>query len=318
MIKISIIIPVYNSEKYIDKCITSIKNQSFKDFEVLIINDGSIDKSKNIIETYLNDERFKLYNRENHGIGSSRNFGIEKSKGKYICFIDSDDYIDTNYLEKLYNKISSDKLDVVVCNYIEENEETKKETKIEIKQYNNTTIKDNPELLLTINKAPWNKIYKKSIIKNIRFPEDLKYEDTEFLCKVLLNAKIGYIDEYLNHYVIHSNSETTTIDKRCFDMFKILDNIKEYYKDSDKKINEYIDKMILQILTMLTIWQKYQKDKSLANEFIDNVFIYFEKNIPNYKNNDYFKSLNKVKAIIKKNKTLTKIYCDISRKCKIL
>lgn len=314
MTKISIIIPVYNGEKYIKKCLDSIKSQTFQDYEVLIINDGSKDNTKKIIETYLEDDRFKLYNRTNHGIGSSRNFGIEKSKGNYICFIDSDDYVHLNYLEKLYTKINSDKLDMVVCNYIELNEELNIEKKVKINEFANTTINKNPELLLEINKSPWNKIYKKNIIKNIKFPENLKYEDTEFLLKVMKNAKIGYINEYLNYYIIHSNSETTTMDKRVFDILTIIKNIRDFYENSNSDVKEYINRMTLQILTTYTIQQKYQKDKKLANKFINNAFEYIEDNIPNYKQNEYFKSLNKIKSLIKKNKNLTKLYCNISRR----
>lgn len=313
MAKISIIIPVYNGEKYIEKCLESIKNQTIKDYEVLIINDGSKDNTKKLVEKYLNDKRFKLFNRTNHGIGASRNFGLDESSGEYICFIDSDDYVDKEYLEKLYNKISKENLDIVVCNYIELNEELNIEKKIKIKAFNNTTIDKNPELLLNINKSPWNKIYRKSILKNIKFPTDLKYEDTEFLCKVLYNSKIGYVDEYLNYYVIHTNSETTTMDKRVFDILYIIDNIRKFYENSNDYIKEYIDKMSLQILTTYTIQQRYQKDKKLAKEFINKAFNYMEKNIPNFKKNSYFKDRG-IKGIIERNKFLTKVYCNI---CKI-
>lgn len=308
MTKISIIIPVYNGEKYIEKCLDSIKNQTFKDYEVLIINDGSKDNTKNLIEKYLNDKRFKLFNRTNHGIGASRNFGLDESSGEYICFIDSDDYVDKKYLEKLYNKISKENLDIVVCNYIELNEELNIEKKIKIKAFNNTTIYKNPELLLSINKSPWNKIYRKSILENIKFPTDLKYEDTEFLCKALYNSKIGYVDEFLNYYVIHTNSETTTMDKRVFDILNIIDNIRKFYENSNDYIKEYIDKMSLQILTTYTIQQRYQKDKKLAKEFINKAFNYMEKNISNFKKNSYFKDRG-IKGIIEKNKVLTLIYC---------
>ena len=305
MTKISIIIPVYNGEKYIEKCLDSIKNQTFKDYEVLIINDGSKDNTKNLIEKYLNDKRFKLFNRTNHGIGASRNFGLDESSGEYICFIDSDDYVDKKYLEKLYNKILKENLDIVVCNYIELNEELNIEKKVKIKAFDNTTIDKNPELLLSINKSPWNKIYRKSILENIKFPTDLKYEDTEFLCKALYNSKIGYVDEYLNYYVIHTNSETTTMDKRVFDILNIIDNIRKFYENSNDYIKEYIDKMSLQILTTYTIQQRYQKDKKLAKEFINRAFNYMETNIPNYKKNLYFKDRG-IKGIIERNKFLTK------------
>ena len=309
MAKVSVIIPVYNSGKYIKKCLDSLLNQTFKDFEAIIIDDGSIDNSVDIINNYLNDKRFILIKRKNGGIGSARNLGINKSTGKYITFLDSDDYLENDYLLELYNKIEKDKLDIVVCNYneIKNNELFRK---IKINEFNNCYLKNNPNLLLYINKSPWNKIYRKSIIKDIKFPEDLKYEDTVFVCKLLLNNKLGYLNKYLYNYVIHDKSETTTMDNKVFDIFKILDDIRNFYKNEDKNILEYLDKMIIQIITTYTIQQRYQKDKLLRNKFIDEAFIYLNNNIKDYKKNIYFKE-RKIKGIIEKSKFLTKIYCSI-------
>ena len=312
MTKVSIIIPVYNSEKYLKKCLDSVKKQTERDFEAIIINDGSTDNSERIIETYLTDNRFKLINQKNHGIGYSRNKGIKESKGKYIVFIDSDDYIANNFLEIMLEKIEKDNLDLVICDYIEENEETKEKKKVFIPDLKNTTIKENPNLLLSINKSPWNKIYKKELIKNIKFPENLKYEDTQFLCEALLIAKIGKVNQCLNHYVIHSKSETTTMNEKVFDILKIIDNIRYIYRN-EKNLNDTIDKLTLQILTTYTVQQRYQKDKQIRNKFINEVFKYLEKNIPNYKNNCYFKERG-IKGIIEKNRVVTKFYCALYAK----
>lgn len=309
MTKVSIIIPVYNSEKYLQNCLESIKNQTEKDFEVIIINDGSTDNSKLIIADYLKDKRFKLIDQKNQGIGYSRNKGIEESKGQYVVFIDSDDSIEKNFLEEMLKKIEKDNLDIVVCDYIEENEETKEYNETLIPPFENTTIKENKELLLSINKAPWNKIYKKELIKDIRFPEDLKYEDTQFICEALKNAKIGKINQCLNHYVIHSKSETTTMNIRVFDIIKIIDNTRYIYRN-EKDLQETIDKLTLQILTTYTIQQRYQSDKNIRNKFINDVFKYLEKNVPNYKNNIYFKERG-LKGMVEKNIHLTKIYCNL-------
>ncbi len=307
MIKVSIIIPVYNSSKYIKRCLNSIVNQTFKDFEVIIINDGSKDNTVDIINEYNHDKRIKLINRNNKGIGSARNLGIEKSIGKYICFIDSDDYVENDYLEVLYNKITKDNLDLVVCNYNEINEELDKKRDIIINEFSNTTLEKEPKLLLSVNKSPWNKIYKKSIINNIKFPVDLKYEDTEFLCKVLLHSKVGYVNNKLYNYVIHKCSETTTMDEKVFDIIKIVDNIRNYYKNCNDDILKYLDMMTLQILTTYTIQQRYQNDKVLRKKFINEVFDYLKLNIPDYKENKYFKTRG-LKGIIEKNKLLNKLF----------
>lgn len=316
MVKISIIITVYNSEKYIEKCLNSIKNQTFKDYEVLIINDGSKDKSKQKIEQFLTDKRFKLYNRTNHGIGASRNFGIKEAKGNYVMFIDSDDYIEKDTLKILYNKITKDNLDVVVCDYYEEDYDTKTLKEIKIKDFKNTTINKKPELLLTINKSPWNKMFKYSLIKDMKFPSNLKYEDSVFVCLSMKDAQIGKVNKCLNHYIVHGNSETTTMDKRVFDILDIVDNIRNDYNNSNENVLKYINEMTLQILTTYTVQQRYQPNKNIRKDFIDKVFNYIETNIPNYKTNNYFKT-RKLKGIIEKNKTLTKLYCNIYNLLKI-
>ncbi len=174
MAKISIIVPMYNSEKHIKKCLESILNQTYEDFELLLINDGSTDITESIIKKY-DDDRIKYYKNENQGIGKARNYGIEKSKGEYIVFIDSDDYVEKTMLEKLINKIESDKLDIVICDYYRKNKNRIKEEKLI--SFENTSIKDNEEVLLKINLSVWNKIFRKSLItKNkLKFKEDIRY-----------------------------------------------------------------------------------------------------------------------------------------------
>lgn len=313
---ISIIIPVYNSGKYLRKCLDSIKNQTKKEFEVIIIDDGSTDNSYNIINEYLNDERFKVIKQENHGIGYSRNVGIEKSTGKYLVFIDSDDYVELNFLELMFKKAEKDNLDIVVCDYIEENIENNKQKKVIIPDFDNTSVDNNPEILLGINKSPWNKIIKKSAINNIRFPENLKYEDTQFICEILKNTKIGKINKCLNHYVIHSKSETTTMNEKVFDILKIINNIRDMYIQ-ENNVGDVLEKLTLQILTTYTIQQRYQKSDKIRNDFIDATFKYICDNIPEYKKNKYFKERG-IRGFVEKNKIITKIYCLIYNKLFLL
>ena len=310
-IDISIIVPIYNAEKYLKKCLDSLINQTKKELEFILVNDGSTDNSEKIIKSY-NDKRIKYYKNKNQGIGKTRNFGIDKAVGKYLMFTDSDDYLEKDTCEKLYQKANKDNLDLVVCNFYREKEDGTK-TEEQLISFKNTTLKETPKLLKEINASPWNKLYKTSLIKNnkIYFHETLKYEDTPFVFIALDKAKkIGKIDDYLNHYIIHGNSETTVRDKRCFDIFEIIKIVRDYFKDKDY-IEEDLDKWTVWIITNFTIQQKYQKDKNIAKEFINEAFSYLEENIPDYKNNKYYENRGLLRRTIEKNKFLTNLYCTI-------
>lgn len=141
MVKISVIVPVYNSGKYLDMCIDSLVNQTIKSYEIIIINDGSTDNSLDIINKYKkNNSMIKVISTKNNGIGTARNIGLNNSSGKYVAFVDSDDYVACDFLEKVYKKAISSKADVVVCNmYRVINKEVIKSKEI---KFNDGTIKD--------------------------------------------------------------------------------------------------------------------------------------------------------------------------------
>ena len=152
--EVTVIVPVYNSEKYIAKCIESILNQTFRNFELLIINDGSKDNSQKIIEEYQkkDPERIVIVNQENKGVSKTRNEAIKMANGKYLMFIDNDDYIDKDYIETFIKEIKENDLDVVLGGYRRPNEDGKivKELRLKDEEWSKFMIF-----------APWAKIYKK-------------------------------------------------------------------------------------------------------------------------------------------------------------
>ena len=313
MADISIIIPAYNAEKYINKCLDSIVNQTKEELEIIVINDGSTDKTEEKVKEYQ-DKRIKYYKNKNQGIGKTRNFGIEKATGKYIMFIDSDDYIEKDACEKMYNKAENENLDVVICDFYKEYDNGNIE-EIRTNSFSNSSLENNPDII-TEYLCPWAKIYNRKMIidNNIRFVENLKYEDAPFVIAALCSAKeIGKIDECLNYYLIHGNSETTVRDRRCFDILKIIDIIRLYTKDKTY-LKEKIDKLTVRIITNYTIQQRMQEDKKIGMEFIDKAFDYLEKEIPDYKDNKYYQNRSFIKRVIEKNKAITKIYCKLYRK----
>ena len=118
MKKVSVIVPVYNTSNYLEKCITSLLNQTLQDIEIIMVNDGSLDNSREIIEEFQKkDNRILLFNKENGGQASARNLGLSKATGEYVAFLDSDDYISPVMYEQLYNKAKSMDYDIVLCNY---------------------------------------------------------------------------------------------------------------------------------------------------------------------------------------------------------
>ena len=309
MADISIIVPIYNAEKYLNKCIDSLVNQTKKELEFILVNDGSTDSSEDIIKSYK-DKRIKYFKNKNQGIGKTRNFGIDKATGKYLMFLDSDDYLDINACEKLYNKAIKEKSDLVVFDFYRV-EETLKE--VTINNFKSSSLKENPNLLLDINLGPCNKLIKRELIdkNNTRFNEELKYEDTPFVTEIIKNAnKISKLNEYLHYYVIHSNSETTVRDERVFDIIKIIDIIRNQYKD-EKYMEDIVNKLTVRTFTNYTIQQRVQKDIKVGMKFIDEAFSYMKKNIPDYKNNKYYETRGILRRTIEKNKFITKVYCSI-------
>ena len=309
MADISIIVPIYNAEKYLNKCIDSLVNQTKKELEFILVNDGSTDSSEDIIKSYK-DKRIKYFKNKNQGIGKTRNFGIDKATGKYLMFLDSDDYLDINACEKLYNKAIKEKSDLVVFDFYRV-EETLKE--VTINNFKSSSLKENPNLLLDINLGPCNKLIKRELIdkSNTRFNEELKYEDTPFVTEIIKNAnKISKLNEYLHYYVIHSNSETTVRDERVFDIIKIIDIIRNQYKD-EKYMEDIVNKLTVRTFTNYTIQQRVQKDLKVGMKFIDEAFSYMKKNIPNYKNNKYYETRGILRRTVEKNKFITKVYCSI-------
>ena len=176
MPKVSLIIPVYNVENYIEKCLNSVVNQTLKDMEVIIVNDGSKDSSKQKIEKYLKKyPTIKYLEKENGGLSDARNYGMPYATGEYVAFLDSDDYVEKTMYEEMYNLGKKENADMVECDFVWEYPNKKREDIGEI--YNNKK-----EMIEKGQVVAWNKLIKREILKktNIKFPVGLRYEDIEF------------------------------------------------------------------------------------------------------------------------------------------
>lgn len=309
MAKVSLIVPIYNSQNYLEKCIKSLLNQTLKDIQIILINDGSTDNSEKIIKSF-DDERIVYISKNNEGIGKTRNLGIDKATGEFLAFVDSDDYLNEHFCEYMYQKAFNDDCDLVVCDFFEDRNTL---VGIKFKDFKDTNLRETPELINNINLGPCNKLYKKSLFddKSNRFEENLKYEDAPFVVKMLLSAnKIGKVNDYLTYYVIHSNSETTIRDKRMYDILEITDIIVNDLKKVDYP-NDSLVSLAVMILTDYTIQQRYISDVKYRHDFINKAFKYLNNLDRKWRRCSYLKRFPRLKRYVKTSKLLTKIYCDL-------
>ena len=284
--KVSIIIPVYNMEDKLSKCLDTVVNQTYKNIEIIIINDGSKDNSLDIINDYAKkDSRIKVINQKNSGISVARNNGLNIATGKYICFADSDDYVEYDMIEKLLHCVKENKADICVCNYYEfSNGGEKKKVEVGYSSLFGGTLLEHPELVRDIDYAPWNKIYKHELFDGISFPVNTKYEDLEAILKVFSKAKkIVKCDEYLYDYYINPIGETRHQSYKNMDMLKIAINLNDYFNFNDGLFKEYFfeimsQKLLLSASTLFKIC-----DKKTCMQYINDVYSFLDSNCINWK-----------------------------------
>lgn len=234
---ISVIVPTYNAETYIDRCISSIVSQSYENLEIILINDGSTDSSYSICKEWLKkDQRIVLLDKENAGVSAARNAGLEIAKGDYIVFLDSDDYMLPNMCQALYCELISRDADCVVCSILEPNDNVWGCSS----DINYTSLdalkKDYVALQQTELLSPcWNKIYKKSLIKSY-FPEDMSFgEDLVFCLDYLKQCKqLSFIqDTLIFHEKENEKSLVRKVDlKRLLDIEKVLEKTLSFCGDN--------------------------------------------------------------------------------------
>lgn len=220
--KLSIIVPVYNADKYLEKCLDSLVNQTMDDYEVILVNDGSKDSSQSIIDSYVNQypELIRAVTVENGGQGRARNIGIDMARGAYIGFVDSDDWVASDMFEKLYTAVVEDDADMAVCDTVQCFDDGS-EVYLPMSRF---------ESAMEITTAVWNKLFKKELVEGIRFPEGLWYEDAEFVIKTMLGCKnIARVGEGLYFYRCGQVSTMNNKNARKnLDIIKIMEDLKVY------------------------------------------------------------------------------------------
>ena len=301
MPKVSVIVPVYNVEEYLERCLDSLVNQTLKDIEIIIVNDGSTDGSKEKIQKYINTYKNIVYlEKKNGGLSSARNYGIPYAKGEYIGFVDSDDYVELTMYEKMYNKAIEEKSDMVECDFIWEYPNKKREDIGKV-------YSSKKEAIIEARVVAWNKIIKKDIIEKtkITFPEGLRYEDIEFFYKIVPYLdKISFVKETLVHYIQRESSIANTQNERTGEIFKIWENVLNYYIENNI-FNEYrseLEYSYTRILLCSSLKRIIKvKDRKVRKALIKLTWQNLNKKFPQWKQNKYLNSTKSFKNLYLKS-----------------
>lgn len=295
MVRISVIMPVYNVEDYLKESIESILNQSFGDFEVICIDDGSTDSSLNILRDYeKKDARVRVFSQSNNGAGASRNTAIPYATGEYVYFMDSDDYLDLDAFERLNDFIDGKDFDFImfkVSNFIEKSGE-----RIDDDYYNMPYLKDRvglnhfsyedvSDFALDLCVCPPGNLFKREFISDIRFPEGLLFEDNVFFTHALFKAeRIYFMDEFLYNRRKRLDSTTAPVTVKSLDTIAItdmlLDLCKKYGHDHRKELYYRIFHNIYQIFK--------KADENMKDEFFEKIKANYLKYTEKWEMDDYF------------------------------
>ena len=252
---ISVIVPVYNVEEYLEECLESIQKQTYSDIEVILVNDGSTDRSKEICEQYCEkDSRFKLVNQENKGLSGARNRGMLESKGEFISFVDSDDVLKEDMLEQLMKQMTSEDIDIVECWYTNEKQELELSTPKNVKTIFQGDSKEALVSLCKDNIVRLNavaKLFRRQVIINFPFLEGLFYEDVYggigILKHIRKMVKINYIGYY--YRVRQGSIMNREFNIKNLDLFTICDKLEQLYQGDTDSL-AYIHRRLFHLVLM--------------------------------------------------------------------
>lgn len=296
MSKVSIVVPIYNVQKYLSKCLQSLVDQTFKDIEIICVNDGSTDQSDKIIEKFvkLYPNRIIHLEKENGGLGDARNAGINIAKGEYITFIDSDDWVEPEMIESMYNNAKKYNSDIVCCGLRRIDEDGKILSNEQINLKKEYSPK---EAMVTLAPAAWNKLYRMSLFTdyNIRYSVGVWYEDLPTTTKLFMHSnKITTVNKIFVNYLQRKGSISYSYDERSRDIFKVLNDINEYNKEKfNNKYKNEIEYLYIIHIIFAHLFRSSILSITLINSEIDYSREVIRKEFPKWSRNKYIRLLSR-------------------------
>ena len=298
-IKVSVIVPVYHVEAYLEECLQSLVNQTLQQIEIIVVNDGSPDSSQRIIDRFAEayPEKIRSFQKANGGLSDARNFGIQHAQGEYLGFVDSDDYVDPSFYELLYNRAVRDNAQVVCCGYSTVHEEC-----IVKKFYNSAVfgrdVLSSPRLLVYANSFAWNKLYRLDFwqANGFSFPAGQWFEDSALIYNVMLAAnKVSFVNYPLYSYRrTRKDAITRRPDPRIFDVFKSAESIVRCYQQH----NAFdVAKDTLELLCIRHITARLKllpgcSHKSMARKYVCEMFRFLDLHFPAWRADSYLHPRN--------------------------
>ena len=283
---ISIIVPIYNVEKYLSRCLTSLVNQTMKEIEVICVNDGSPDQSQKIIDQFVADypETVVSVVKQNGGLADARNFGLNYAKGEYVLFIDSDDWVTEDMCEKMYQLLKKIGADLVVCDLNNVYEDGRIE-RVSCGNFECGNVASN-SALLTIDNSACNKLFKKSLFDEIKFPVGIWYEDLGCIPMILAKAtKMVKINEPFYQYFQREGSIMNTYSSKSLEIYTALGLIKDFFNGEYQEEVEY-----LYIKNLMFYGCSRQLNVKNAKGYLNEAAEFMHKNFPNWLENKYLQS----------------------------
>ncbi|MFV0479261.1 MAG: glycosyltransferase family 2 protein [Anaerorhabdus sp.] len=299
--KVSIIVPVYNVENYVDRCIQSLVKQDYAFLEILLINDGSTDSSAAKCQKWaLDDERIRVIDKENGGLSDARNAGMKEATGEYLLFVDSDDFIKENMISEMMMEVVNQQSDICVCDmeYYYDDESTKFSSGGSFVSGN---VKENPELLL-INNSACNKLFNRRLFKEIEFPVGRVYEDLATIPKLLFEAnKIVKVDKAFYVYYQREGSIVHTANLKIFDVYDAIAGCIKHFEEREAQasIIEIANHLyIIHGLDCTVVRIKDFSDASLIEDYLHQTMKYLRKYYPEYRSDKMLKKMPWKKKVI--------------------
>lgn len=294
---VSIVVPVYKVEQYLDQCVQSIRNQTWKELEIILVDDGSPDQCGKMCEGYKEqDERIKVLHKPNGGLGDARNAGAKAAVGKYLLFVDSDDYIAEELVEKAVKSAEETDSDIVLFDYYYVENGRKELRSYDIPQRRALNLADEKRVLLA-PPASWSKLFRLEFYRRARisFPVGLYYEDLAMTPQLLLEAeRIVYLKEPLYYYVNRQDSimGSRNYERNCRDIVRVLNKVIRYYK-AKGMYDRYREE--LEYLAFMNVY--FEPSKKMALDKAEKVYLlrlqrYVYRNFPEFRKNPYVREMS--------------------------
>ena len=314
MKSVSVIVPFYNVENYIEKCLNTLVHQTLEDIEIILVNDGSQDRSMVVVKKFLEQypDKITYLEKENGGLSDARNYALPYAKGEYIAFLDSDDYVEKTMYKDMYELAKKEDSDMVECNFYWEYPDKKKEDV-------GVAYNGKKEMLEKVRVVAWNKLIKKEVLEKskVTFPKGYRYEDVEFTYKLIPYLdKVSFLKKPCIHYIQREGSISNNQNERNKEIFDVLEHVIDFYKENDL-YDEYKDELeyiyIRYAFCSSLLRTVKIKDEFVQRKLLDLTWEKVNTTFPEWKKNPVLKSKKDLKSIYLKtiNKFTFEMYSTL-------